>query len=137
MSPGQPLQLSHSYWQDNYGSGYRSNCDYWNARRAFLSSYHFKEKSGFKINLKSNMKELGEAAMGVAMDIRKEISERRLGIRVFRFTFALPSFVLRYGGDMRANPYERLATVYQEKSVDEYIDVFVARASQVEGTTDQ
>ncbi|KAF2287440.1 hypothetical protein GH714_040459 [Hevea brasiliensis] len=38
---------------------------------------------------------------------------------------------------MRANPYERLATVYQEKSVDEYIDVFVALASQVEGLTDQ
>ncbi|KAF2285197.1 hypothetical protein GH714_039003 [Hevea brasiliensis] len=38
---------------------------------------------------------------------------------------------------MRANPYERLATVYQEKFVDEYIDVFVALTSQAEGLTDQ
>ncbi|OAY37706.1 hypothetical protein MANES_11G122300v8 [Manihot esculenta] len=94
MSPaGQPLQLSHGYWQDNYGSGHRSNRDYWNARRAFLSSYHFQEKSGVKMKLKRTVKELSEAAMGVALVLRKEIEERRMGIRVFRFTLSLPCFV--------------------------------------------
>lgn len=43
----------------------------------------------------------------------------------------------RYGGDMRSNLYERLATLRQNFFVDEYVDAFVALASQVEGLNDQ
>ncbi|KDP43858.1 hypothetical protein JCGZ_20868 [Jatropha curcas] len=95
MSPSRPFhQLSEGHWEDNYGNGYGHSRNYWQARRAFLSSYHFQEKNGIKEKLKKRVKEINEVAIGVALNVRREISERRLGIRVFRFTFALPSFVL-------------------------------------------
>ncbi|KAF2308746.1 hypothetical protein GH714_015465 [Hevea brasiliensis] len=43
----------------------------------------------------------------------------------------------RFGGDAFASPYERLAAVRQDGSVDDFIDEFVARAAQVPGITDQ
>lgn len=38
---------------------------------------------------------------------------------------------------MCTNPYERLAKLRQEASVDVYIDVFIALVSHVEGLSDQ
>lgn len=40
-----------------------------------------------------------------------------------------------YGGDIRANPYERLATIHEEASVDEYIDAFIELLAQIERLT--
>ncbi|KAF2324342.1 hypothetical protein GH714_012680 [Hevea brasiliensis] len=42
----------------------------------------------------------------------------------------------RFGGDAFASPYERLAAVRQDGSVDDFIDESVARAAQVPGITD-
>lgn len=90
------LQIANK-WQDfDYSeSGItRKDRDYWHTRRAFLNSYRFSEKNEFKGKLKRSVKELNEAAMRVVLDIRKEISKRKLGFRVFRFKFALSSLVL-------------------------------------------
>ncbi|KAF2287482.1 hypothetical protein GH714_000852 [Hevea brasiliensis] len=43
----------------------------------------------------------------------------------------------RFGGNAFASPYERLAAVCQDGSVDDFIDEFVARAAQVLGITDE
>ncbi|KAF2316227.1 hypothetical protein GH714_041568 [Hevea brasiliensis] len=39
--------------------------------------------------------------------------------------------VQRYGDDLAENPYEHIATVKQTRTVAEYVDEFVARASRV------
>ncbi|XP_030940520.1 uncharacterized protein LOC115965432 [Quercus lobata] len=87
------LQLTDN-WQENYGIGRRHDRDYWYARRAFLNSYHFSEENGFKYKLRRSVKELNEVATGVVTDIRRKMSKRKLGIRVYRFTVALQSLVL-------------------------------------------
>ncbi|KAK3204400.1 hypothetical protein Dsin_018446 [Dipteronia sinensis] len=78
---------------DYFESGIsRHDRDYWHTRRAFLNSYRFTEHNEyFKGKLKRSMKELNNAAMGVVLDIRKEMSKRKVGFRVFRFKFALSS----------------------------------------------
>ncbi|KAF2323964.1 hypothetical protein GH714_004927 [Hevea brasiliensis] len=43
----------------------------------------------------------------------------------------------RYGGDMRNNMFERLSTLRQEGSIDDFINEFVELAAQVEGLNDQ
>ncbi|WCJ41330.1 hypothetical protein M5689_022208 [Euphorbia peplus] len=93
-SPGHSFRLSDWTPQDNYGSDYRNSRDYWYARRAFLSSYHFEdERNGLKEKLKRSVKGFNVAAAGVVSEIRREISRKRIVIRAFRFTLALPSFV--------------------------------------------
>lgn len=90
----EPLQLTDD-WHETYGSGRCHSRDFWYARRAFLSSYHFSEQNGFKDKLKRSVKELNVVATGIVGDIRRRImSKRRLGIRVYRLTVALPSLVL-------------------------------------------
>lgn len=42
-----------------------------------------------------------------------------------------------YGGDIRANHYEQLATIRQEGSIGNYINVFMELAVQVEGMSNQ
>ncbi|XWS35291.1 hypothetical protein CRYUN_Cryun21dG0113400 [Craigia yunnanensis] len=83
-------------WEDDYGSGNRHGREYWHARRAFLNSYHFREQTGFKDKLKGSMKEFNEAALGVITNYFRELSRRRLGVRVFRVKLGLPSLVLDY-----------------------------------------
>lgn len=68
--------------------------EYWHARRVFLGSYHFSEEKGFKVKLRRSVRELNEAAMGVIVDIRREVSKRRAGIRVFKVRLVLPTLVL-------------------------------------------
>ena len=87
------LQLTDN-WQENYGIGRHHDRDYWYARRAFLNSYHFSEENGFKYKLRRSVKELNEVATGVVTDIRRKMSKRKLGIRVYRFTVVLQSLVL-------------------------------------------
>ena len=71
----------------------RRDRDFWNSRRAFLSSYHFSDdQRGFKEKLRKSLKELNGAAVAVVSDIRQQVATRRFGIRVFRLTMALPSF---------------------------------------------
>ncbi|GAV85679.1 hypothetical protein CFOL_v3_29113, partial [Cephalotus follicularis] len=89
----EPLQLTDN-WQDNYGSGYRNNRDYWHARRAFLNSYHLTEENCFRHKIKRSVKELKDATKGVVLEIRKGLSKRKIGIRVFRFMFHLPSLLI-------------------------------------------
>ncbi|KAL5784067.1 hypothetical protein ACOSQ2_006459 [Xanthoceras sorbifolium] len=72
----------------------RHDRDYWHTRSAFLNSYRFSEQNQFKEKLKRSVKELNEAAMGVVLDIRKEMSKRKVGIRFFRLRFALSSQVV-------------------------------------------
>uniref|UniRef100_A0A6N2MPT9 Uncharacterized protein n=1 Tax=Salix viminalis TaxID=40686 RepID=A0A6N2MPT9_SALVM len=80
-------QLSDA-WEDNY------ECNYRVARRAFLSSYHFSEKNGFRDKLRRSVKEMNKVVVGVVSGIRQEICKRRVGIKVFRFTLGLPSMIL-------------------------------------------
>jgi hypothetical protein len=93
-----PLQLQPAGdWEENYASGRRDRLhgsDFWHARRAFLKSYQFSEQNGFKEKLKRWAKELSEVANGVASDIRQQMSRRRLGMRAYRLTLALPSRLL-------------------------------------------
>ncbi|POO03619.1 hypothetical protein TorRG33x02_008240 [Trema orientale] len=73
----------------------RQGSDFWNSRRAFLSSYHFsdQQRAGFKERLRKSVKEINGAAVAVVSDIRQQVASRRFGIRVFRLTMALPSLV--------------------------------------------
>ncbi|XP_038679364.1 uncharacterized protein LOC119980646 [Tripterygium wilfordii] len=85
---------NHGYHWDNYESPSNRpyGRDYWHSRNAFLKSYHFSDQDSIKDNkLKRSLKGLNKAAMGVVLDIRRDISRRRPGIRVFRFTLGLPS----------------------------------------------
>lgn len=85
------LQLADE-WQVDYGSGNRGDLQYyWHARRAFLSSYQFSEENKYNKKFKRSVKELNEAAMRIFSDIQQEISNRRLGIRVFKVKFVVPS----------------------------------------------
>ncbi|KAF2317247.1 hypothetical protein GH714_019351 [Hevea brasiliensis] len=45
--------------------------------------------------------------------------------------------VQRYGDDLAENPYEHIATEKQTRTVAEYVDEFVARASQVPEMSDK
>lgn len=68
--------------------------EYWQARRAFLSSYHFSDdQSRLTGRLKRSVKGVNRAAMGVVLDVRQELSKRRFVIRVFRVRFTFPSVV--------------------------------------------
>ncbi|KAJ6908620.1 hypothetical protein NC651_018879 [Populus alba x Populus x berolinensis] len=75
-------------WEDSYESTYR------NARRAFLSSYHFSEENGVRDKLRRSVKEINEVVRGVVSDIREEICKRRIRIKAFRFSFGLPCLIL-------------------------------------------
>lgn len=75
-------------WEDSYESNYR------NARRAFLSSYHFSEENGIRDKLRRSVKEINEVVRGVVSDIREEICKRRIRIKVFRFSLGLPCLIL-------------------------------------------
>ncbi|XVF10212.1 hypothetical protein REPUB_Repub07fG0163200 [Reevesia pubescens] len=81
-------------WEDDYGSGNHHGRNYWHARRAFLNSYHLKEQNAFKDKLKRSMNEFNEAASSVITNCFGELSKRRVGVRVFRVKFGLPSLVL-------------------------------------------
>ncbi|XAR71171.1 hypothetical protein NMG60_11028308 [Bertholletia excelsa] len=78
--------------------GYRHERDYWQARRAFLTSYSLsaERKSlgwSFKDKMKKSVKGLNEMAMAVVLEVR-QVSRRRIGVRVYRFTLAWPSFFI-------------------------------------------
>ncbi|XVF84380.1 hypothetical protein PTKIN_Ptkin17bG0032100 [Pterospermum kingtungense] len=87
------LKLSDK-WEDDYGSGNRHGHDYWHARRTFLNSYHFREQNGFKEKLKRSMKKFNEAASNVIANYVRKLSRKRLGVRIFRVKFGLPTLVL-------------------------------------------
>ncbi|GFY92788.1 hypothetical protein Acr_08g0011840 [Actinidia rufa] len=76
---------------DDYGWYGRKYC---HARRAFLTSYHFSERNGFKEKMKRSVKGLNKAAMDVVFEVRREVSKRRFGVRVYRFTIAWPSLFM-------------------------------------------
>lgn len=88
--PCVPLQASDI---DNEEDEHLECRDLWHARRAFLRSYHFSKQSPLKEKLRTSVKEFNEMAMVVVSDIRRQVSTRRLGIRIFRFTMDLPSLV--------------------------------------------
>uniref|UniRef100_A0A803Q2Y5 Uncharacterized protein n=1 Tax=Cannabis sativa TaxID=3483 RepID=A0A803Q2Y5_CANSA len=71
--------------------------DFWSSRRAFLSSYHLSNQQradqGFKGKLKRSVKELNGVAVAALSNIRHQVSRRRFGVRVFRLTMSLPSFL--------------------------------------------
>ncbi|KAJ6991432.1 hypothetical protein NC653_019577 [Populus alba x Populus x berolinensis] len=75
-------------WEDSYEGNYR------NARRAFLSSYHFSEENGIRDKLRRSVKEINEVVRGVVSDIREEICKRRIRIKAFRFSLGLPCLIL-------------------------------------------
>ena len=84
------LQLDHGSWS-------LRGREFWYARRAFLNSYHFnleRENVGFKEKLKRLVKEVSEAATRIALDMRRKMHKRRLGIRAYRVTMSLPSMFL-------------------------------------------
>lgn len=84
-----PLQLTDS----DRGESHHDR-DYWHARRVFLRSYHFSDPDdNLKEKLSRSVKEFSKGAMGAVLEIRREISKRRLGSKVFRFRVALPSLV--------------------------------------------
>ena len=90
-TPAASLQL-------DYGRCSRRGREFWYARRAFLNSYHLSSEKNtngsFKERLKRSVKELNEAAMGVVVDMHRGMSQRRIGIKTFRITVALPSWFL-------------------------------------------
>lgn len=88
--PCEPLQFTDI---DNYEDEHLEGPDLGHARREFLRSYHFSKKSGLKEKLIRSVKELNGMAMVVVSDIRRQVSTRRVGIRVFRITMDLPSLV--------------------------------------------
>ncbi|CAN0917523.1 hypothetical protein LINGRAHAP2_LOCUS30345 [Linum grandiflorum] len=75
-------------------SGSISSREYWDARRAFLSSYSFTADKGdmnwIKRKGKVWVKEAKEAAVGFTQEVKR----MRVVIKGFRFTLALPSFVV-------------------------------------------
>ncbi|OWM66930.1 hypothetical protein CDL15_Pgr008099 [Punica granatum] len=80
----------NDYWIDQLPRGQ----EYWHARRAFLSSYHFSEdRTRFAGKLKRSVKGMNKAAMGVVLEVRQELSKRRFVIRVFRVKLIFPSMV--------------------------------------------
>ncbi|THG07344.1 hypothetical protein TEA_025849 [Camellia sinensis var. sinensis] len=101
--PATPLSGSFRHtinaWQpitspmeDDYGR------DYWHARRAFLTSYHFSERknTGFKEKMKKSLKGLNEVAMKVFLPVRGGMYKRKIGVRVYRFTVGGPTlFIVR------------------------------------------
>ncbi|KAH7834760.1 hypothetical protein Vadar_019419 [Vaccinium darrowii] len=102
--PNRPETPRHEPFQQIYGwqsiaspmnDDYGQECDYWHARRAFLSSYHFSERRGLKEKVKRSLKGLNEAAKGVVLEVRREIS-RRVGVRVYKLTMGWPAlFTIR------------------------------------------
>ncbi|KAL6970743.1 hypothetical protein U1Q18_030434 [Sarracenia purpurea var. burkii] len=64
--------------------------DYRRSRRAFLDSYRLSEterRSGFKEKMKRSAKGINEAAMAAVFEARRKMAKKRIGIRVYRFTW--------------------------------------------------
>ncbi|XP_044466793.1 uncharacterized protein LOC123196751 [Mangifera indica] len=97
MHHSESLQLTDR-WEDNYGSGNRQDRHYWHARREFLKSYHLSSQHKndleftFKEKLRRSVKEINEVALEIVSSIRKGMSKRRIGLRVYRIKVALPSW---------------------------------------------
>lgn len=90
------LQVTPNMQLDD-GSWSLRGREFWYARRAFLNSYHFnleRENGSFKEKMKRSMKEVNEGAMRVVLGMRRGMHKRRLGIRAYRVTMALPSMFL-------------------------------------------
>ncbi|KAK7325080.1 hypothetical protein VNO77_29141 [Canavalia gladiata] len=93
-------QIEHIYnpQLDHLGGWSRRGHEFLDARRAFLNSYHLnlerKNNGSFKEKLKKSMKEANEAAVGVVLGMRRGMSKRRVGIRVFRVKMTSQSWVL-------------------------------------------
>ncbi|CAN1845872.1 hypothetical protein LINPERHAP1_LOCUS38005 [Linum perenne] len=85
-------------------SGSISSREYWDARRAFLSSYSFTaaavDKGGggdmewMKRKGKVWVKEAKEKTVGFTGYVVREVKRRRVVVKDFRFTLMLPSFVV-------------------------------------------
>lgn len=84
-------QLDHGGWS-------RRGREFCEARRAFLNSYHLslerKNNGSFKEKLKKSVKEVNQVAMGVVLGMRRGVSKRRVGIKVFRVKMSSHSMVL-------------------------------------------
>ncbi|KAE9447664.1 hypothetical protein C3L33_20437, partial [Rhododendron williamsianum] len=80
--------IAASPMHEDYGQHHE--CDYWQARRAFLSSYQLSERKGLKEKMKRSVKGLNEAAMAAVLEVRREVSRRRVGVRVYRLTVGWP-----------------------------------------------
>ncbi|KAG4955518.1 hypothetical protein GLYMA_15G029500v4 [Glycine max] len=96
-SDDQSSQLTHNPQLD-HGGWSRRGREFCEARRAFLNSYHLslerKNNVSFKEKLKKSVKEVNEAAMGVVLGMRRGVSKRRVGIKVFRVKMSSHSMVL-------------------------------------------
>ncbi|KAK4804795.1 hypothetical protein SAY86_004612 [Trapa natans] len=78
------------YWVDQLPRGQ----EYWQGRRAFLSSYRFSDdRSRLSGRLRKSVKGVNEAAMGVVLEVRQELLKRKLVVRVFRVRLTFPSMV--------------------------------------------
>lgn len=65
--------------------------EYWQARRAFLSSYHFtRRKYSFKDWFKKSFKGVGKMAMSVYFGVIEEFSKRKISIKVYKLTLVWP-----------------------------------------------
>ncbi|GLT34588.1 hypothetical protein SLA2020_090960 [Shorea laevis] len=98
-------------WEDNYGSGGdRHNIEYWQARRAFLNSYHFTEEDGFKDKLKSSVKQFNEVATHTMVDFRRELSKRRFKDKLQRSFKEVNEVVMNVAVDFRRELSRRRLT---------------------------
>ncbi|TKY48324.1 hypothetical protein E2542_SST25740 [Spatholobus suberectus] len=86
-SDDQSPHLTHNPQLD-HGGWSRRGREFCEARRAFLNSYHLSlernNNGSFKEKLKKSVREVNEAATGVVLGMRRGVSKRRVGIRVFR-----------------------------------------------------
>lgn len=96
-SDDQSPQLTHNPQLD-HGGWSRRGREFCEARRAFLNSYHLSlernNNGSFKEKLKKSVKEVNEAAMGLVLGMRRGVSKRRVGIRVFRIKMSSQSLTL-------------------------------------------
>lgn len=88
-----PQQAAVLHNHNDYYDGYTSRHDY-RGRQAFLRSYQFSTQKSFKEKLTRSVKELNEVTAGVIVDVRQEISRRRLSIRIFRLRSLFSSMLL-------------------------------------------
>lgn len=84
--------IAASPMHEDYGQHHE--CDYWQARRAFLSSYQLSKRKGLKEKMKRSVKGLNEAAMAAVLEVRREVSRRRVGVRVYRLTVGWPAWFM-------------------------------------------
>nr|KYP58434.1 hypothetical protein KK1_013841 [Cajanus cajan] len=93
-------QVAHNVPQLDHGGWSRRGREFCEARRAFLNSYHLSldqrnnNNGSFKEKLKKSVREVNEAAMGVVLGMRRGVSKRRVGIRVFRVKMSAQSLAL-------------------------------------------